>query len=80
MVPVNCMATIASAVDSEAASQRTDSKRAWSGIKLNSFVMQMPIRALKKWPKTRARGWARGASIAPKTRTADAPWPIVVRA
>lgn len=80
VVPVNCMATMASAVDSEAASQRSDSKRAWSGNRLNNFVTQMPIRALKKWPKIRARGWARGASIAPKTRTADAPWLIVVRA
>lgn len=79
VVPVNCMATMARAVDNEAASQRSDSNRAWSGIRLKSFVMQMPIKALKKWPKTRARGWASGASIAPKTRTADAPWSILVR-
>ena len=73
VVPVNCITTIAIAVESEAASQRRDSKRVWSGIRLNNFVMQMPIKALKKWPKIRARGCASGLSIAPKTRTADAP-------
>lgn len=74
VVPVSCMTTMARAVDKDAASQRSDSKRAWSGIRLKSLVMQTPINALKKWPNTKARGWARGASIAPKTRTAEAPW------
>ena len=74
MVPVSCMTTIARAVEREAASQRNDSKRSASGMRLNSFMMQIPIRALKKWPKTRARGCARGASMEPKTRTADAPF------
>lgn len=73
VVPVSCIITIAIAVDKEAASQRNDSKRAWSGMRLNNLVTQRPVRALKKWPKIRARGWARGLSIAPKTRTADAP-------
>lgn len=74
MVPVSCMTTMAVAVDNEAASQRRDSKRSWSGIKLNSLVMQIPIKALKKWPKIKERGCASGLSIAPKTRTADAPY------
>lgn len=56
VVPVSCITTMAIAVDNEAASQRRDSKRAWSGIRLNSFVTQTPINALKKWPKIKERG------------------------
>jgi hypothetical protein len=73
VVPVSCMTTIAVAVESDAASQRSDWKRASSGMRLKSFVMQMPTKALKKWPNIKARGCARGLSIAPKQRTADAP-------
>lgn len=74
MVPVSCMTTIAMAVEREAASQRSDSKRSASGMRLNNLMTQIPVRALKKWPKTRARGCARGTSMEPKTRTADAPY------
>lgn len=74
MVPVNCMTTIAVAVERDAASQRSDSKRAWSGMRLNNFVMQTPMRALKKCPNINARGCASGLSTAPKQRTADAPY------
>lgn len=73
MVPVNCMTTIALAVEMDAASQRSDSKRASLGIRLNNFVMQIPVKALKKCPKINARGCASGLSTAPKQRTADAP-------
>lgn len=73
MVPDSCMSATDRAVDSEAASQRKDSKRALSGIRLNSLVTQTPIRALMKWPKTRARGCASGLSMEPKQRTAEAP-------
>lgn len=65
MVWVICMTTMATAEESDAASQRSELKRSSSGIRLKSFVIQMPTRADRKWPKIRARGWAKGASIAP---------------
>lgn len=65
VVCVICITTMATAVDSDAASQRSELKRSWSGIRLNSFVMQMPTSALRKWPKMTERGCASGTSIAP---------------
>jgi hypothetical protein len=56
VVLVSCMTTMAIAVDNEAASQRNDSKRAWSGMRLNNLVTQRPVKALKKCPKIKARG------------------------
>lgn len=55
-MPVSCIATIAIEVDKEAASQRNDSNRAWSDMRLNNLVTQRPVRALKKWPNIKARG------------------------
>lgn len=72
MVSVTSMATTAIAEEREAASQRNSWKRE-AGRNSKSLVTQVPIRALMKWPKMRARGCAKGLSIAPKTRTADAP-------
>jgi hypothetical protein len=72
VVLVSCMTTTAMADDKEAASQR----RLWnlaSGRSSNSLVTHIPTKALEKWPKMRARGWASGLSIEPKQRTADAP-------
>lgn len=65
VVWVICITTMATAEDSDAASQRSELKRSWSGIRLNSLVMQMPTSALKKCPNMTARGCASGTSIAP---------------
>jgi hypothetical protein len=59
------MTVMAVAVERDAASQRKDSKRAVVGRRRKSFVMQRPVRAEKKCPPMRARGWARGTSILP---------------
>ncbi len=60
VVLVNCIATIAVAVDSEAASHAS-----WCGLasvscarslRLKILVNTMPIKALMKWPPMTARG------------------------
>lgn len=78
MVWVICITTMATAEDSDAASQRSELKRSWSGIRLNNLVIQMPTSALKKCPKMTERGCANGTSIAPKQRTADAPYKLIL--
>lgn len=48
VVSVICIRTIAVAVDKDAASQRRESNLAWSGMRLNSFVIHIPVRPLMK--------------------------------
>ena len=48
MVLVVCIATMAVAADNEPASQREELNRCCEGRRLNSFVMQMPVSALRK--------------------------------
>ena len=65
VVFVMSIAIIATALDKDAASQRRLSKRDSEGMRLKSFVMQTPTRALMKCPPIKARGWASGTSMAP---------------
>ena len=67
VVLVNCMATTAIAVDKEAATQATFPlvEAASDEVISKTRATTTPIRALRKWPPIRARGCARGASMAP---------------
>lgn len=64
VVPVICIAAVAVAQESAAASQRSWAKRA-GGRRRKSLAMQVPRSAPMKWPPKRARGWENGASGAP---------------
>jgi hypothetical protein len=62
---VRCMTTSAMDVARAAASHCKRGYGSVCRLKSKMVAMMTPIRPLKKWPKTRARGCASGTSIAP---------------
>ena len=70
---VTAMTVLARAQERDPASQRCSWKEAGERWR-KSFVMLTPMRAEIVWPKKIALGCAKGASIAPKSSTAVAPF------
>lgn len=73
VVFVTCITINAIAVERDAASHCKFGFASLCKSRSNMVAMITPVRALKKWPKIRERGCARGTSIAPYMRIADAP-------
>ena len=71
-VLVMLITTLAAPTDRAPASHLKRSKSD-SGRRWKSLVMQTPINAAKKCPKTRFRGWASGDSMVLYSRMAAAP-------
>lgn len=58
-VPVACMSTMASAV-ARAPRRGSSCVKVWEGRRRKSFVRAMEVRAARRWPRIKGRGWARG--------------------